>query len=130
MTRKCMFALLLAIDRRIPENTAALRAHKWNKKEFSKADGVFGKTLGVIGAGQIGREVIRRARAFGLRRARFYENGPTSLNRSAGAVRWARRAACNNSSRPFSGWSRPTNSTRLGSRLARVAGAASGGTGL
>ena len=62
-----VFALLLAIDRRIPENVAALRAHKWNKKEFSKADGVFGKTLGVIGAGQIGREVILRARAFGLR---------------------------------------------------------------
>jgi D-3-phosphoglycerate dehydrogenase len=62
-----VFALLLAIDRRIPDNVAALRAHKWNKKEFSKADGVFGKTLGVIGTGQIGREVITRARAFGLR---------------------------------------------------------------
>ena len=62
-----VFALLLAIDRRIPENTAALRAHKWNKKEFSKADGVFGKTLGIVGTGQIGREVIRRAQAFGLR---------------------------------------------------------------
>ena len=62
-----VFALLLAIDRRIPENVAALRAHKWNKKEFSKADGVFGKTLGVIGVGQIGREVIIRAKAFGLR---------------------------------------------------------------
>lgn len=62
-----VFALLLAIDRRIPENVAALRAHKWNKKEFSKADGVFDKTLGVIGVGQIGREVITRARAFGLR---------------------------------------------------------------
>jgi D-3-phosphoglycerate dehydrogenase / 2-oxoglutarate reductase len=62
-----VFALLLAIDRRIPENAAVLRAHKWNKKEFSKADGVFGKTLGVIGTGQIGREVISRARAFGLR---------------------------------------------------------------
>jgi D-3-phosphoglycerate dehydrogenase len=61
------FALLLAIDRRIPENAAALRAHKWNKKEFSKADGVFGRTLGVIGTGQIGREVIIRAKAFGLR---------------------------------------------------------------
>jgi D-3-phosphoglycerate dehydrogenase len=61
------FALLLSIDRRIPDNVAALRAHKWNKKEFSKADGVYGKTLGVIGVGQIGREVIRRAHAFGLR---------------------------------------------------------------
>jgi len=61
-----VFGLLLAIDRRIPENVAALRAHNWNKKEFSKADGLFGKTLGVIGTGQIGREVITRARAFGL----------------------------------------------------------------
>jgi len=62
-----VFALLLAIDRRVPDNVAALRAHKWNKKEFSEADGLFGKTLGVIGTGQIGREVITRARAFGLR---------------------------------------------------------------
>jgi D-3-phosphoglycerate dehydrogenase len=61
-----VFALLLGIDRRIPENAASLRAHKWNKKEFSQADGVFGKTLGVIGTGSIGREVITRARAFGL----------------------------------------------------------------
>jgi len=62
-----VFALLLAIDRRVPENVAALRAGQWNKKEFSHADGIFGKTLGVIGVGSIGREVIRRARAFGLR---------------------------------------------------------------
>jgi D-3-phosphoglycerate dehydrogenase len=62
-----VFALLLGIDRRLADNTAALRAHQWNKKEFSKADGVFGKTLGVVGVGSIGREVILRARAFGLR---------------------------------------------------------------
>jgi D-3-phosphoglycerate dehydrogenase / 2-oxoglutarate reductase len=62
-----VFALLLALDRRIPEDVAALRAGQWNKKEFSRADGVFGKTLGVIGVGRIGREVIHRARAFGLR---------------------------------------------------------------
>ena len=61
-----VFALLLAIDRRIADNVAALRAHKWNKKEFSKSDGVFGKTFGVVGVGQIGREVIKRAHAFGL----------------------------------------------------------------
>lgn len=61
-----VFALLLGVDRRIAENTAGLRAHKWNKKEFSKADGIFGKTLGVIGVGSIGREVIIRAQAFGL----------------------------------------------------------------
>jgi D-3-phosphoglycerate dehydrogenase len=61
-----VFALLLGVDRRIADSTAALRAHQWNKREFSKADGIFGKTLGVIGVGSIGREVITRAQAFGL----------------------------------------------------------------
>jgi D-3-phosphoglycerate dehydrogenase len=60
------FALLLSIDRRMCENVASLRAHQWNKKEFSQADGVFGKTLGIVGLGSIGKEVIIRAKAFGL----------------------------------------------------------------
>ena len=59
--------LLLAVDRRIPDNVADLRAGKWNKGEYSTADGVFGKTMGIIGVGQIGREVIVRAKAFGLK---------------------------------------------------------------
>lgn len=58
--------LLLAIDRKIPDNTADLRTGKWNKSEYSKADGLFGKTVGVVGVGQIGKEFIKRAQAFGL----------------------------------------------------------------
>ena len=58
--------LLLALDRRIPDNVAELRQKKWNKKEYSKARGVYGRTLGVIGTGQIGRLVIERAKAFGM----------------------------------------------------------------
>lgn len=60
------FGLILALDRRIPENVADLRAGKWNKKEYSKARGLFGRTLGLIGLGRIGQEMIPRARAFGM----------------------------------------------------------------
>jgi D-3-phosphoglycerate dehydrogenase / 2-oxoglutarate reductase len=59
--------LLLAADRRIPDNVSALREGKWNKKEFSKAQGVYGRTLGVVGLGSIGLAVAARARAFGMR---------------------------------------------------------------
>ena len=60
------FALILALDRRIADNVVALRQGTWNKKEFSKARGLFGRTLGLIGVGKIGQEMIPRARAFGM----------------------------------------------------------------
>ena len=61
------FGLILSLDRRIPDNVTALREGKWSKTEFSKARGLFGRTLGLIGLGQIGREMVARAHAFGLR---------------------------------------------------------------
>jgi D-3-phosphoglycerate dehydrogenase len=60
------FALILALDRRIADAVIALRAGQWNKKEFSKARGLFGRTLGLVGLGKIGQEMIPRARAFGM----------------------------------------------------------------
>src|SRR5262245_11885986 len=60
------FGLILALDRRIADNVADLRAGKWNKKEYGKARGLYGRTLGLIGLGQIGREMISRAKAFGM----------------------------------------------------------------
>ena len=59
-------ALMLALDRRIADNVIALRQGRWDKKEFSKARGLYGRTLGLVGTGQIGQEVIARARAFGM----------------------------------------------------------------
>lgn len=56
--------LMLALDRRIVDNVNELRAGSWNKKEYSKARGLKGRTLGVVGMGQIGRLVARRALAF------------------------------------------------------------------
>jgi len=60
------FGLLLALDRQIPDNVLALRQGQWNKSGFSKARGLYGRTLGLIGLGQIGREVVLRAKVFGL----------------------------------------------------------------
>jgi D-3-phosphoglycerate dehydrogenase / 2-oxoglutarate reductase len=60
------FALILALDRRIPSNVADLKAGRWNKAEYSKARGLFGRTLGLVGLGRIGQEVLGRAHAFGM----------------------------------------------------------------
>jgi D-3-phosphoglycerate dehydrogenase / 2-oxoglutarate reductase len=61
-----VFGLMLALDRRIPDAVASLRAGKWERQEYGKAEGLHGRTLGVAGLGAIGREVAQRARAFGL----------------------------------------------------------------
>lgn len=58
--------LLINLDRRISDNVAALRQGVWAKKEFGKARGLKGRTLCILGLGQIGREVVTRARAFGM----------------------------------------------------------------
>ena len=62
-----VMGLLLSCDRRIPDQVTDLRAGVWNKGEYSKARGLHGRTLGIVGLGQIGREIAARARAFGMR---------------------------------------------------------------
>jgi len=58
---------MIALDRRIVDNTDDLRRGVWNKKEYSKARGLKGRTLGIIGLGRIGYEVAKRAAAFDMR---------------------------------------------------------------
>lgn len=60
------FGLIIALDRRIAENTSDLARGVWNKKEYAKARGLYGRTLGLIGVGGIGCEMVPRARAFGM----------------------------------------------------------------
>ena len=69
------FGLILALDRRIPDNVADLRAGTWNKKEYSKSRGIHGRTLGLLGFGNIGQEMAKRAQAFGLNIAVWSEIG-------------------------------------------------------
>jgi len=61
------WGLILSCDRRIPDQTAELRAGRWNKKEFAVAQGLYGRTLGIVGLGQIGQEIARRGIAFGMK---------------------------------------------------------------
>ena len=61
------FALLLAIDRHVVGGASDLRKGTWNKREYSIADGLMGKTIGIIGLGGVGLSVAERAKAFGLR---------------------------------------------------------------
>lgn len=59
--------LLLNLDRRIHDQAGELRVGKWSKKEYSRARGLYGSTLGIIGMGTIGKEVAVRAKAFGMK---------------------------------------------------------------
>lgn len=58
--------LLIAVDRQIPSACADLRSHQWNKAQYSNADGLFGKSMAIIGLGAIGFAVAERAKAFGI----------------------------------------------------------------
>src|SRR4051812_22615816 len=59
-------ALLLAVVRKVPAADRSMRAGEWDRKSFNGTE-LYGKTLGLVGAGRIGTEVARRARAFDMR---------------------------------------------------------------
>ncbi len=61
-----VFGLMVAIDRRIVDANVSLRSGKWQRAEYGRAEGLFGKTLGIAGLGAIGREVAIRGKAFGM----------------------------------------------------------------
>jgi D-3-phosphoglycerate dehydrogenase len=78
--------LLLAIDRRIPDNVAELRAGRWDKATFAEADGLFGKRLGIVGLGGIGLAVAERAAAFGLDVAGIRKDRPPEVDERIRAI--------------------------------------------
>src|SRR5450432_4008247 len=59
-------ALMLSLARSIPQASASTKSGKWEKKKFLGHE-LRGKTLGIVGLGSIGREVVKRAAAFEMR---------------------------------------------------------------
>ena len=97
--------LLLAIDRRIPDNVADLRTGTWNKATYCKADGLFGKVMGIVGLGEIGFAVAERASRVRARPSERSGRIATRRPRSG-----SMRSASSSSTRSRSSWRRRTSS--------------------
>jgi len=63
--------LMLSVMRRLGEADRFLRAGAWEKSQFPMATGLTGKTCGLVGLGNIGRAIARRAEACGMRPAYY-----------------------------------------------------------
>ncbi len=61
------WALLLATARRIPAGDAHVRGGAWAERSMAMTTRVWGKRLGIVGLGRIGRAVAKRAEGFGMR---------------------------------------------------------------
>ena len=61
------FALLLSLARSIGAASNSVKSGSWEKKKFSAGRELLGKTLGVVGTGNIGALVVQRAKAFGMK---------------------------------------------------------------
>ena len=88
-----VFALMLALDRRIVDNVVDLRSGRWNKKEYSEARGLYGRTLGLLGYGNIAQEVAKRAHAFGMPIivwSRRFASGRASVEENAVPIRFVK----------------------------------------
>ena len=59
-------ALMLSLARHVPAADASVKAGKWERGKFMGVE-LFGKTLGIVGLGRIGREVAKRAASFGMK---------------------------------------------------------------
>jgi len=65
-TAEQTITLILGMARNLPQADASLKAKKWDRPKFTGTE-LYGKTLGVIGLGRIGTEVVKRMLAFGMK---------------------------------------------------------------
>ncbi|MEK6269524.1 MAG: NAD(P)-binding domain-containing protein [Planctomycetales bacterium] len=89
--------MLVAADRQIVNATCALRNGHWEKKRFSSARGLRGRTLGILGFGSIGIAVAEQAKAMGMQvlawsRSLSQESAPSSVEVAQTALEVAKKA--------------------------------------
>lgn len=65
-TAEHTMSMILSLARNIPQASATMKSGVWDRKKFTGVE-VYGKTLGVIGLGRIGTQVVKRAQAFGMK---------------------------------------------------------------
>ncbi len=65
-TAEHAIALMVSAARNIPQATASMREEKWEKSRFAGVE-LFGKTLGIVGTGNVGTLVIERAQGLGMK---------------------------------------------------------------
>ncbi len=65
-TAEHTMALMLSLARNLAQADISMRENKWERKKFMGVE-VYGKVLGIVGLGRIGREVARRALGFGMK---------------------------------------------------------------
>ncbi len=83
-TAEMTCALLTSVARHVPQAHMTMKQGKWDKKLFTGTE-LFGKTLGVIGTGRIGTEVIKRMQSFGMKVLAYDPYVPPDNLRKLGA---------------------------------------------
>ncbi len=64
-TAEHAISMLMAVARNIPQADAALRKGRWDRKTYRGVE-LYGKTIGIIGLGKVGKEVAVRLQGFGM----------------------------------------------------------------
>lgn len=59
-------ALLISLSRHVPQAAMSMKQGKWDRKKFMGAE-LYGKVLGIVGLGRIGKEVASRMQSFGMK---------------------------------------------------------------
>ncbi|KAJ3592565.1 hypothetical protein NHX12_007692 [Muraenolepis orangiensis] len=75
--------LLTSLSRHVPQATMSMKAGKWDRKKFMGAE-LYGKTLGIVGLGRIGKEVASRMQSFGMKTIGYDPITPREVSASWG----------------------------------------------